>query len=1083
MGDSFKTPLPDLQNFVGRTGPGLYTHEIYRRLAALPIFSTRDSLANRLLREQEAGALRFRARRWRSPDQGDQLAEYPNESAGVYSGRRYLDAIPADVLPGHPQPIAEQQSDTSDAPPEGWNLLRHLLPHYRECLRLGGASGLSQHIDRHRQQFEVLRPRGRWWPDAAGARILRIERRHLTPAFLQGLHQRQTDPVLLGYPLSVATAGEEHLFIDPVSILQCAWQIDDAALTLWPIETVPKLNPDWIKRRKERRAIRELSLWLKGIDDEAPLVRPEGDGWADLPDLVKTLRSVSSAPTLGPLDPAQTSARLDLGADGAIQNVAGLFLVGQSLYSRGARRDLNALTEWSDEEYAGTALAGIFSPENAIGLPPVPVISPLPISEAQYLAVRDGLREPLTVISGPPGTGKSQVVVALMVSAAAAGRSVLFASHRHQAIDAVQNRLEALVGELPFLARAYAGGQGDSFSFDQAVSLILGRNFGTEAVRRFEEKMAGSTGVVEKLDSLLDRVAAFEALGERLAQLNAELSRREVDAVPSAESPDGIGTFLYRWFRTLLRLLRFHSDKDQEAVTSEVSYAGLSTSDLKRLCAEIEGKHRSERRAIEAAMQSARLPDLLNRLCEEGKKLLPALVDATHACSEEDAARLVDLKGNLGLTQSAEGLRQIWSQNASVVLRHFPLWACSTLAVSGRIPLAPGLFDYLVIDEATTSDIASALPLIARARQVIIVGDRQQTGMISDLHPMREAEMRSQAGLGHSTLGRFTYSKVSLFDLAWACSTARRHMLRDHFRCHSEIAAYCSETFYEGRLFVRTDAASLRPPRGQKAGLHWTDVKGPIERAGNGCRSHSEASALVEHLSSLIGDGAYDGTVGVVTPFNRQAELLTHMIEQRLPHDVIEKVQLRVGTSHAFQGDDRDIVLVSLCYGRGMPRNGDWFLRNSRELMNVAVSRARAVCHVFGDREAAQRSDIRHIARLARNVGAEGAPDGDPQALFDSPWEERLYDALRRGGIEAIPQYRLGGRRLDLAVIENGIRLDVEVDGDTYHRDPDGFRKVSDIWRDHVITSLGWQVRRFWVYELKEDMEKCVELVRRDIGR
>jgi very-short-patch-repair endonuclease len=223
------------------------------------------------------------------------------------------------------------------------------------------------------------------------------------------------------------------------------------------------------------------------------------------------------------------------------------------------------------------------------------------------------------------------------------------------------------------------------------------------------------------------------------------------------------------------------------------------------------------------------------------------------------------------------------------------------------------------------------------------------------------------------------------------------------------------------------------------------------------------------------------GTVGVVTPFNRQRELLVHMIEQRLPRDIIDKVQLRVGTSHAFQGDDRDVMLVSLCYGRDMPRNGEWFLRNSRELMNVAVSRARAVCHVFGDREAAGTSDIRHIARLAAKISAEGAPQGELRALFESPWEERLYDALNAAGLTPLPQYRLGGRRLDLALIENEVHLDVEVDGETYHRDPDGFRKVSDIWRDHVITSLGWRVRRFWVYELKEDMEKCVELVLRDL--
>ena len=71
-----------------------------------------------------------------------------------------------------------------------------------------------------------------------------MDRRQLTPEFLKGLHQRQTDPVLLGYPMSVTRAGEDNVFIDPVAILSCAWQIDDVALLLWPTETAPKLNPD-----------------------------------------------------------------------------------------------------------------------------------------------------------------------------------------------------------------------------------------------------------------------------------------------------------------------------------------------------------------------------------------------------------------------------------------------------------------------------------------------------------------------------------------------------------------------------------------------------------------------------------------------------------------------------------------------------------------------------------------------------------------------------------------------------------------------------------------------------------------------
>ena len=1074
--------LPDLEWLERRTGPGLFTHEIYRRLAEQPVHLTRDHLANRLLQEQQIGTLRFRGRRWRSRGDDEPAVDYTGLHSPGVTTKRFLETIPVDVLPGNPMQTEGQDVQISEELPVGWALLRRLLPHYRECLRLAGASRLSQHIDRHRRQFELLRPRGRWWPDEAGARVLRVDRRRLTPEFLQGLHQRRTDPVLLGYPMSVTRAGEDNVFIDPVAILPCAWQIDDTALLLWPTETAPKLNPDWIGKRRERRAIKTLSLWLKGLDDDGKLEQPGAESWSDVPDLVETLRAVAPVPSLGPLDPGQTRPRLDLGADGALQNVLGLFLVGQSPYNRGARRDLDELSDWHDDDFANTALVSIFSTEQEASSEPVPVIPPLPISESQYLAIRDGLTQPLTVISGPPGTGKSQVVIALMVSAAAAGRSVLFVSHRHQALDAVQNRLEELVGDLPILARAYAGSQDQSFRFEQAINLILGRHVGTRARDTLEDRKAPLSDLGQRLDELLDTVSDYEALGEDLARLNGELTRREVAADETTHAAHRSTTSaLMQWIFQVLRFL--HLMPPVQQTKSEKAIAALTIRELRVHLRRAERRHRRAQDAIQEAAANRGLPDLLEALCQEGKKLLPALVDALHACSEEDLRRLVDLRGNLGSAGNPENLRSLWQDNAELVLRHFPLWACSTLAVPGRIPLVPGLFDYLIIDEATTSDIASALPLFARARHAIVVGDRQQTGMISDLHPTREAELRRRAGLNHAELGRFTYSRISLFDLLWSSAAANRHMLRDHFRSHAEIASYCSETFYDGRLFVRTDNSGLRPPNGQRPGLHWTHVTGPIERAGNGCRSHAEAAALVEHLVALVGDGGYDGSVGVVTPFNRQKELLVHMIEQRLPHDVIDRVHLRVGTSHAFQGDDRDVMLVSLCYGRDMPRNGDWFLRNSRELMNVAISRARAVCQVFGDREAARASDIRHIARLAADTSAEGAPQGDPRALFESPWEERTYDALCAAGLTPLPQYRLGGRRLDLALLENDIRLDVEVDGDTYHRDPDGFRKVSDIWRDHVITSLGWSVRRFWVYELKENMEKCVELVLRDLGR
>ena len=86
--------------------------------------------------------------------------------------------------------------------------------------------------------------------------------------------------------------------------------------------------------------------------------------------------------------------------------------------------------------------------------------------------------------------------------------------------------------------------------------------------------------------------------------------------------------------------------------------------------------------------------------------------------------------------------------------------------------------------------------------------------------------------------------------------------------------------------------------------------------------------------------------------------------------------------------------------------------------------------------------------------------------------ERRLHAALRRRGIEAIRNTRSGSRFLDLAIDPDRRRLDVEVDGRRWHADPDGNRKTADRLRDRELTARGWTVRRFWVHELAQDMER-----------
>ncbi len=114
--------------------------------------------------------------------------------------------------------------------------------------------------------------------------------------------------------------------------------------------------------------------------------------------------------------------------------------------------------------------------------------------------------------------------------------------------------------------------------------------------------------------------------------------------------------------------------------------------------------------------------------------------------------------------------------------------------------------------------------------------------------------------------------------------------------------------------------------------MHWTDVVGPLEPAGRGCRSHAEAAAIAAHIHELLETQNYSGTVGVVTPFRRQAELIIRLVEERVSRARIEDTELLIATSHKFQGGARDVILISLCYGPDRPRGAEWFLRSSGEL-------------------------------------------------------------------------------------------------------------------------------------------------------
>jgi len=193
----------------------------------------------------------------------------------------------------------------------------------------------------------------------------------------------------------------------------------------------------------------------------------------------------------------------------------------------------------------------------------------------------------------------------------------------------------------------------------------------------------------------------------------------------------------------------------------------------------------------------------------------------------------------------------------------------SVLGTPKRIPLEEGLFDLVIFDEASQCDIASALPLFARAKRAVVVGDDRQLSFIPQLGQAQDRNLMKAQGLPTAGMGRFAQSRQSLFDFAKRVPGVPRILLRHQYRSSGPIVDYISETFYGGQLTTSYDPKHIRLPKDQKAGIAWTHVSGPtVPQQGN--INHAEAEAIASHIHLLLVEQGYEGSVGVISPFRPQ---------------------------------------------------------------------------------------------------------------------------------------------------------------------------------------------------------------------
>jgi len=1039
-----------------------------------------------------------------------------------------------------------------------WEMFRRLVKYYRQCIQNEEGADASAYHNQLFERFIYIRGVGRWYPrPGLKWRISLPLGPHMAP-FLRILDTTgESESLVIGYPLQaiyIKKEGEPDIaIVRPIFFYYIEPKLSPGALVVSIEEPQPEVNLGWLdhtfssnpkRQRNFLSACGFINRWQP--NDEMPIME-RGERLPRLENLVAALTSFMPErvrETLS-LDVVPNAPLREPFAEG-IYNRAVLMFARRTKYTQTLLKELTAIQEATDEDLNRTALRHIFIRDDKRKVTNHSdeviheeiVVDTNPLNAEQRRAVCSLLRDEIVVITGPPGTGKSQVVAATVANARLGSQSVLFASRNHKAIDAVFARLANENG-LPMMVRTNSKQDPTlNYTFSHAIKEMMSipcDPSAEERLARIKKEIAGLLKKRGREASYANYVASLSTrLGEKeeqLAYLARELPAEMVlylnnkpQVFPTKAIQRMIRTMetmrlttsRSKWFRKFLDTVRAICIQPwyqmARVVLSHIPGApklpflgtpvtlrklsrDLSTfferameySNLRQDCLPLELKAQ-EQPTLKDITQI--VSDLSSRLAELAPRAIS--LDLRSRCGLQPNINREELDGlqaamramQTGLAEG--GIREetvrVLKKKAPLVLEHFPCWAVTNLSVGSRIPLVAGLFDLAIIDEASQSDIPSAIPILFRARRAGAVGDPFQLTHCSKLSDAKDTILRRQVGLRKVEDERFAYKGRSLFDLFRSTNSVKPFFLSDTYRNTADIACYSNYTFYGGRLRVATDQDNLIFPSGMKPGIHWSVVEGTIQSGGgSGCYCPEEVDSVVEIVRTILVENDFLGSLGVVTPFRQQANRLRDaLFEGSIPYDLLTRSKVHVDTAHGFQGDERDVIIFSLCAGPDMPTGSLSFVRETGNLFNVAISRARAVLHVIGNREWARSCGIKHIQNLASPLTVlRPKPSPTPWYPHESPWEKILYEALVQAGLNPKPQFPVTGRRLDLALIRSNrrtLKIDIEVDGDC-HRNPDGSRKIDDLWRDIQLQGMGWKVMRFWVYQLRENLDRCVKMI------
>ena len=543
----------------------------------------------------------------------------------------------------------------------------------------------------------------------------------------------------------------------------------------------------------------------------------------------------------------------------------------------------------------------------------------------QINAINIGLKSPVSYIQGPPGTGKTQTLLNAIVSAQFNGKTVLVTSNNNVPMDGVYESILNLKyrNDMPLLFPAIRLG---SFKVcEEAIERII-------EMYNIAIKMKPNDSKIDEIKK--ERKNDMGKLVELLSNYDKYINLKE--------KKEGLTKLLEE---TKQDFLTFNIVSQIGVINEELNDLGkVDIDEFKKYMKVDEEYFRYFFMAIHYETASR-----LQRLKREKYRELFNIIFMEVTDEESKNERTKAFRSYLSI-----------NDNLSKFLDIFPVVISTNLSCTFLGNPTPN-FDIVMMDAAGQCNVANALIPIVRGKQLMLVGDPQQLKPVILLDKNVNKALRNKYHIAEE----YDYFDNSIYTLFTKIDIINNEtLLSYHYRCNDKIISFSNKKYYHNKLKLKGNNTEQKP-------LVFVDTSKEDKVINSDIRNVSEVEA--KYICNFIKDNP-TLEIGVITPFVHQKECL----EYHFKEENIENVT--IGTVHAFQGDQKDVIIFSSAITNNTYQGTYEWLKNNRELINVAVSRPKHKLIMLGNMDAIDklskdRNDLKELADYIKTNGSSEVTD------------------------------------------------------------------------------------------------------------